>query len=305
MILRKNISLIKGIELMFSDGIPKNLENNSGEIMEEKLYETVQDTTFKFSNSQLKNLIQSVVSGLKETKTGTKTRKNENLGKKSKKKENAVTPSFLLKFSSPEEAKLINAFKNQAVSRKENPNKLLKSLILNTLTSESTLKAYTILKNDIYYALRKAVYTSLSQFYLRLEENNIEINHKFELINFKLNLVINLLLESVNKTQFEIPDEKLEDLILFKSLKQKQEQEYMLLKKKNQARKKEIYQSYHNFLLSEQVDTIINDESQLITKPNQRKVKSILEYLKTLELEEKKEKLNSEEGKNNEEKISE
>ncbi|VEU65653.1 Uncharacterised protein (plasmid) [Mesomycoplasma hyopneumoniae] len=32
--------------------------------MEEKLYETVQDTTFKFSNSQLKNLIQSVVSGL-------------------------------------------------------------------------------------------------------------------------------------------------------------------------------------------------------------------------------------------------
>ncbi|CNS23856.1 Uncharacterised protein [Salmonella enterica subsp. enterica serovar Typhimurium str. DT104] len=79
----------------------------------------------------------------------------------------------------------------------------------------------------------------------------------------------------------------------------------MLLKKKNQARKKEIYQSYHNFLLSEQVDTIINDESQLITKPNQRKVKSILEYLKTLELEEKKEKLNSEEGKNNEEKISE
>ncbi len=49
------------------------------------------------------------------------------------------------------------------------------------------------------------------------------------------------------------------------------------MKKKNQARKKEIYESYKNYLLTEQVDQIINDEDQLIARPTSlRKIKSIL-----------------------------
>ncbi|MBG0730747.1 Mbov_0398 family ICE element protein [Mycoplasma sp. 'Moose RK'] len=236
------------------------------------------NTNFQFSSLQLKNLIKSVADGLNEIKTkSSKSKKPKSNKNKTKEKFNAEVPSFLLKFSEKNEAKIINNFRAQAKLKKENPNKLLKYLILNTLTSENTLKYYSALKNDIYYSLRKAVYTSLSPFYLRLEENNIVFEHKYELINSKLNLIINLLLENMQKSQFEIEQNKMEDLVLFKSLKQKQEQEYILLKKKNQTRKKEIYESYKNYLLTEQVEKIINDEDQLVAKPTSlRKIKSIL-----------------------------
>lgn len=236
------------------------------------------DTNFQFSNLQLKNLIKSVVEGINDIKTkDSNSNKSKKIKSKTREKFSAEVPSFLLKFSEKNEAKIINNFRNQAVAKKENPNKLLKYLILNTLTSENTFKYYSALKNDIYYSLRKAVYTSLSPFYLRLEENNIVFQHKHDLINSKLNLILNLLLEILTKSQFDIDKNKLDDLFIFNDLKQKQEQEYILLKKKNQTRKKEIYESYKNYLLTEQVNQIINDEDQLIARPTSlRKIKSIL-----------------------------
>ncbi|XBE78073.1 hypothetical protein VQY16_03870 [Mesomycoplasma ovipneumoniae] len=235
-------------------------------------------TNFQFSSDQLKDLIKSVVGGINDTKTKeTKSKKTKKTKTKAKEKFNAEVPSFTLKFSEKNEAKIINNFRNQAVAKKENPNKLLKYLILNTLTSENTLKYYSALKNDIYYSLRKAVYTSLSPFYLRLEEYNAVLEHKYEALNTKFNVIINLLLDSLGKSQFDVDKNKLDDLYIFNELKQKQEQEYLLLKKKNQARKKEIYESYKNYLLTEQVDQIINDEDQLIARPTSlRKIKTIL-----------------------------
>ncbi|WP_341495005.1 Mbov_0398 family ICE element protein [Mesomycoplasma ovipneumoniae] len=235
-------------------------------------------TNFQFSSLQLKDLIKSVVDGINDTKPkSTKSKKTKKTKAKAKEKFNAEVPSFILKFSEKNEAKIINNFRTQAVAKKENPNKLLKYLILNTLTSENTLKYYSALKNDIYYSLRKAVYTSLSPFYLRLEEYNMLLEHKYDSLNTKFNVIINLLLDVLGKSQFDINKNKLDDLYIFNELKQKQEQEYLLLKKKNQARKKEIYESYKNYLLTEQVDQIINDEDQLIARPTSlRKIKSIL-----------------------------
>ncbi|WP_337897514.1 Mbov_0398 family ICE element protein [Mesomycoplasma ovipneumoniae] len=235
-------------------------------------------TNFQFSSGQFKDLIKSIVDGINETKTkDTKSKKTKKTKSKAKEKFNAEVPSFILKFSEKNEAKIINNFRTQAVAKKENPNKLLKYLILNTLTSENTLKYYSALKNDIYYSLRKAVYTSLSPFYLRLEEYNMLLEHKYDTLNTKFNVIINLLLDTLGKSQFDVNKNKLDDLYIFNELKQKQEQEYLLLKKKNQARKKEIYESYKNYLLTEQVDQIINDEDQLIARPTSlRKIKSIL-----------------------------
>ncbi|MDW2913455.1 hypothetical protein R7X12_01040 [Mesomycoplasma ovipneumoniae] len=246
-------------------------EENMNDFQEKEL-----STNFQFSSGQLKDLIKSVFDGINDAKTkGTKSKKIKKTKTKAKEKFNAEVPSFTLKFSEKNEAKIINNFRTQAVAKKENPNKLLKYLILNTLTSENTLKYYSALKNDIYYSLRKAVYTSLSPFYLRLEEYNMLLEHKYDSLNTKFNAIINLLLDTLGKSQFDI--NKLDDLYIFKELKQKQEQEYLLLKKKNQARKKEIYESYKNYLLTEQVDQIINDEDQLIARPTSlRKIKSIL-----------------------------
>ncbi|MDO6856481.1 hypothetical protein Q4502_02030 [Mesomycoplasma ovipneumoniae] len=248
-------------------------EENMNDFEEKEL-----STNFQFSSLQLKNLIKSVVDGINDTKVkGAKSKKIKKTKSKAKEKFNAEVPSFTLKFSEKNEAKIINNFRTQAVAKKENPNKLLKYLILNTLTSENTLKYYSALKNDIYYSLRKAVYTSLSPFYLRLEEYNVVLEHKYEVLNTKFNVIINLLLDSLGKSQFDVDKNKLDDLYIFNNLKQKQEQEYLLLKKKNQARKKEIYESYKNYLLTEQVDQIINDEDQLIARPTSlRKIKSIL-----------------------------
>ncbi len=248
-------------------------EENMNDFEEKEL-----STNFQFSSGQLKDLIKSVFDGINDTKTkGTKSKKIKKTKTKSKEKFNAEVPSFTLKFSEKNEAKIINNFRTQAVAKKENPNKLLKYLILNTLTSENTLKYYSALKNDIYYSLRKAVYTSLSPFYLRLEEYNMLLEHKYDTLNTKFNVIINLLLDVLGKSQFDINKNKLDDLYIFKELKQKQEQEFLLLKKKNQARKKEIYESYKNYLLTEQVDQIINDEDQLIARPTSlRKIKSIL-----------------------------
>ncbi|MDW2861067.1 Mbov_0398 family ICE element protein [Mesomycoplasma ovipneumoniae] len=275
--LKKNISLTKETGQMFSQDteLEKNeyQEENMNEFEEKEL-----STNFQFSSDQLKDLIKSVVGGINDTKTKeTKSKKTKKTKTKAKEKFNAEVPSFTLKFSEKNEAKIINNFRNQAVAKKENPNKLLKYLILNTLTSENTLKYYSALKNDIYYSLRKAVYTSLSPFYLRLEEYNMLLEHKYDTLNTKFNVIINLLLDSLGKSQFDINKNKLDDLYIFNELKQKQEQEYLLLKKKNQARKKEIYESYKNYLLTEQVDQIINDEDQLIARPTSlRKIKSIL-----------------------------
>ncbi|WP_337903399.1 Mbov_0398 family ICE element protein [Mesomycoplasma ovipneumoniae] len=246
-------------------------EENMNEFEEKQL-----SANFQFSSGQLKDLIKSVVDGINDTKTkGAKSKKIKKTKTKAKEKFNAEVPSFTLKFSEKNEAKIINNFRTQAVAKKENPNKLLKYLILNTLTSENTLKYYSALKNDIYYSLRKAVYTSLSPFYLRLEEYNMLLEHKYDSLNTKFNVIINLLLDVLGKSQFDI--NKTDDIYIFKQLKQKQEQEYLLLKKKNQARKKEIYESYKNYLLTEQVDQIINDEDQLVARPTSlRKIKSIL-----------------------------
>ncbi|EXU60946.1 Mbov_0398 family ICE element protein [Mesomycoplasma ovipneumoniae] len=248
-------------------------EENMNDFEEKEL-----STNFQFSSLQLKDLIKSVVDGINDTKPkSTKSKKIKKTKSKTKEKFNAEVPSFTLKFSEKNEAKIINNFRTQAVAKKENPNKLLKYLILNTLTSENTLKYYSALKNDIYYSLRKAVYTSLSPFYLRLEEYNVVLEHKYEVLNTKFNVIINLLLDTLGKSQFDVNKNKLDDLYIFNELKQKQEQEYLLLKKKNQARKKEIYESYKNYLLTEQVDQIINDEDQLIARPTSlRKIKSIL-----------------------------
>lgn len=262
---------------MFSEDteLEKNAyqEENVNEFEEKEI-----STNFQFSSGQLKDLIKSVFDGINDTKTkGAKSKKVKKTKTKAKEKFNAEVPSFTLKFSEKNEAKIINNFRTQAVAKKENPNKLLKYLILNTLTSENTLKYYSALKNDIYYSLRKAVYTSLSPFYLRLEEYNMLLEQKYEMLNTKFNVIINLLLDSLGKSQFDINKNKLDDLYIFNELKQKQEQEYLLLKKKNQARKKEIYESYKNYLLTEQVDQIINDEDQLIARPTSlRKIKSIL-----------------------------
>ncbi|WP_337899468.1 Mbov_0398 family ICE element protein [Mesomycoplasma ovipneumoniae] len=247
-------------------------EENMNDFEEKEL-----STNFQFSSLQLKDLIKSVVDGINDTKPkSTKSKKTKKTKSKTKEKFNAEVPSFTLKFSEKNEAKIINNFRTQAVAKKENPNKLLKYLILNTLTSENTLKYYSALKNDIYYSLRKAVYTSLSPFYLRLEEYNMLLEHKYDTLNKKFNVIINLLLDTLGKSQFDI-NIKLDDVYIFNELKQKQEQEYLLLKKKNQARKKEIYESYKNYLLTEQVDQIINDEDQLIARPTSlRKIKSIL-----------------------------
>ncbi|WP_337903433.1 Mbov_0398 family ICE element protein [Mesomycoplasma ovipneumoniae] len=246
-------------------------EENMNDFEEKEL-----STNFQFSSLQLKDLIKSVVNGINDTKPkSTKSKKTKKTKSKTKEKFNAEVPSFTLKFSEKNEAKIINNFRTQAVAKKENPNKLLKYLILNTLTSENTLKYYSALKNDIYYSLRKAVYTSLSPFYLRLEEYNMLLEHKYDSLNTKFNVIINLLLDVLGKSQFDI--NKTDDIYIFKQLKQKQEQEYLLLKKKNQARKKEIYESYKNYLLTEQVDQIINDEDQLVARPTSlRKIKSIL-----------------------------
>ncbi|MDW2835832.1 hypothetical protein R7U59_03050 [Mesomycoplasma ovipneumoniae] len=275
--LKKNISSIKETGQMFSQDkeLEKNdyQEENMNDFEEKEL-----STNFQFSSLQLKDLIKSVVDGINDTKPkSTKTKKIKKTKAKAKEKFNAEVPSFTLKFSEKNEAKIINNFRNQAVAKKENPNKLLKYLILNTLTSENTLKYYSALKNDIYYSLRKAVYTSLSPFYLRLEEYNMLLEHKYDTLNTKFNVIINLLLDVLGKSQFDINKNKLDDLYIFNELKQKQEQEYLLLKKKNQARKKEIYESYKNYLLTEQVDQIINDEDQLVARPTSlRKIKSIL-----------------------------
>ncbi|WP_341420407.1 Mbov_0398 family ICE element protein [Mesomycoplasma ovipneumoniae] len=262
---------------MFSQDI--ELEKN--DYQEEKMNEFEEkqlSTNFQFSSGQLKDLIKSVFDGINDTKTkSSKSKKIKKTKSKAKEKFNAEVPSFTLKFSEKNEAKIINNFRTQAVAKKENPNKLLKYLILNTLTSENTLKYYSALKNDIYYSLRKAVYTSLSPFYLRLEEYNMLLEHKYDTLNKKFNVIINLLLDTLGKSQFDINKNKLDDLYIFNELKQKQEQEYLLLKKKNQARKKEIYESYKNYLLTEQVDQIINDEDQLIARPTSlRKIKTIL-----------------------------
>ncbi|WNM16704.1 Mbov_0398 family ICE element protein [Mesomycoplasma ovipneumoniae] len=269
--------MTKEIEAMFSQNpeLEKNdyQEENMNDFEEKNL-----DTNFQFSSGQLKDLIKSVVDKINDTKTkDTKAKKTKKTKSKTKEKFNAEVPSFILKFSEKNEAKIINNFRTHAVAKKENPNKLLKYLILNTLTSENTLKYYSALKNDIYYSLRKAVYTSLSPFYLRLEEYNMLLEHKYDTLNTKFNVIINLLLDVLGKSQFDVNKNKLDDLYIFNELKQKQEQEYLLLKKKNQARKKEIYESYKNYLLTEQVDQIINDEDQLIARPTSlRKIKTIL-----------------------------
>ncbi|WP_341491241.1 hypothetical protein [Mesomycoplasma ovipneumoniae] len=118
-------------------------------------------TNFQFSSGQFKDLIKSIVDGINETKTkDTKSKKTKKTKSKAKEKFNAEVPSFILKFSEKNEAKIINNFRTQAVAKKENPNKLLKYLILNTLTSENTLKYYSakkwylllIKESGIYFA---------------------------------------------------------------------------------------------------------------------------------------------------------
>ncbi|WP_425294393.1 Mbov_0398 family ICE element protein, partial [Mesomycoplasma ovipneumoniae] len=99
----------------------------------------------------------------------------------------------------------------------------------------------------VFYSFRKASYISQIPFYLKLDEFRKENELMIDLLNKKVNLLINLLYEFTKKDIAEFSPNDTENFYYFQKLEEDMSVKIAHLKSKNASRKREMEVFYDNF----------------------------------------------------------
>lgn len=172
-----------------------------------------------------------------------------------KKEKNTTT--LWLHFTNPKEVNLINKIKKELKESGRIPGREFKKIITQSVESDSFAQSFLSIRQDIYYSLRKATFASLSPFYLKLDEMQVEIFSNLQLLNKKIDFLINWSIdkpESFNKFDENQSLKLIKEINIFQQEKLAIAEKLKDLKSKNRSRKKEILGNYENFLASEKVN---------------------------------------------------
>lgn len=172
-----------------------------------------------------------------------------------KKEKNTTT--LWLHFTDHKEVNLINKVKKELAESGRIPGREFKKFIIQSIESDSFAQSYFSIKQDIYYSLRKATFASLSPFYLKLDEMQVEIFSNLQLLNEKIDFLINWTIdkpESFNKFDENQSLKLIKEISIFQQKRLGIDEKLKDLKSKNRSRKKEILGNYENFVASEKVD---------------------------------------------------
>ncbi|WP_230861178.1 Mbov_0398 family ICE element protein [Mycoplasma sp. 'Moose RK'] len=182
---------------------------------------------------------------------------------KKKKNEHELKPkiktsnraALFLQFTKPEEARLIDDLKLKILKDGRKPTMVIKDFLVEILQKENFQKSFAEVKNDVFYSFRKASYISQIPFYLKVEEFRKENELMIELLNKKINLLINLLYELTKKDIAEFSPNDTENFYYFQKLEDDINLKITHLKSKNASRKREMEVFYSNFKNYDQQDS--------------------------------------------------
>ncbi|WP_337897561.1 Mbov_0398 family ICE element protein [Mesomycoplasma ovipneumoniae] len=155
--------------------------------------------------------------------------------------------ALFLQFTNPDEAKLIDDLKFKILQNGKKPTVVIKDFLIEILQKENFQKSFSEVKNDVFYSFRKASYISQIPFYLKLDEFRKENELMIDLLNKKVNLLINLLYEFTKKDITEFSPNDTENFYYFQKLEEDMSVKIAHLKSKNASRKREMEVFYDNF----------------------------------------------------------
>ncbi|WP_337898079.1 Mbov_0398 family ICE element protein [Mesomycoplasma ovipneumoniae] len=155
--------------------------------------------------------------------------------------------ALFLQFTNPDEAKLIDDLKFKILQNGKKPTVVIKDFLIEILQKENFQKSFSEVKNDVFYSFRKASYISQIPFYLKLDEFRKENELMIDLLNKKVNLLINLLYEFTKKDITEFSPNDNENFYYFQKLEEDMSVKIAHLKSKNASRKREMEVFYDNF----------------------------------------------------------
>ncbi|WP_337892648.1 Mbov_0398 family ICE element protein [Mesomycoplasma ovipneumoniae] len=155
--------------------------------------------------------------------------------------------ALFLQFTNPDEAKLIDDLKFKILQNGKKPTVVIKDFLIEILQKENFQKSFSEVKNDVFYSFRKASYISQIPFYLKLDEFRKENELMIDLLNKKVNLLINLLYEFTKKDIAEFSPNDTENFYYFQKLEEDMSVKIAHLKSKNASRKREMEVFYDNF----------------------------------------------------------
>ncbi|WP_069098823.1 Mbov_0398 family ICE element protein [Mesomycoplasma ovipneumoniae] len=172
--------------------------------------------------------------------------KKKNIEYKMKNKKTQRAALFL-QFTNPDEAKLIDDLKFKILQNGKKPTVVIKDFLIEILQKENFQKSFSEVKNDVFYSFRKASYISQIPFYLKLDEFRKENELMIDLLNKKVNLLINLLYEFTKKDIAEFSPNDTENFYYFQKLEEDMTVKMAHLKSKNASKKREMEVFYDNF----------------------------------------------------------
>ncbi|MFU0909123.1 Mbov_0398 family ICE element protein [Mesomycoplasma ovipneumoniae] len=172
--------------------------------------------------------------------------KKKNIEYKMKNKKTQRAALFL-QFTNPDEAKLIDDLKFKILQNGKKPTVVIKDFLIEILQKENFQKSFSEVKNDVFYSFRKASYISQIPFYLKLDEFRKENELMIDLLNKKVNLLINLLYEFTKKDIAEFSPNDTENFYYFQKLEEDMTVKIAHLKSKNASKKREMEVFYDNF----------------------------------------------------------
>ncbi|MDW2829522.1 hypothetical protein R7V45_00550 [Mesomycoplasma ovipneumoniae] len=155
--------------------------------------------------------------------------------------------ALFLQFTNPDEAKLIDDLKFKILQNGKKPTVVIKDFLIEILQKENFQKSFSEVKNDVFYSFRKASYISQIPFYLKLDEFRKENELMIDLLNKKVNLLINLLYEFTKKDIAEFSPNDTENFYYFQKLEEDMSVKIAHLKSKNASKKREMEVFYDNF----------------------------------------------------------
>ncbi|MDF9627738.1 hypothetical protein Q4497_03610 [Mesomycoplasma ovipneumoniae] len=155
--------------------------------------------------------------------------------------------ALFLQLTNPDEAKLIDDLKFKILQNGKKPTVVIKDFLIEILQKENFQKSFSEVKNDVFYSFRKASYISQIPFYLKLDEFRKENELMIDLLNKKVNLLINLLYEFTKKDIAEFSPNDTENFYYFQKLEEDMSVKIAHLKSKNASRKREMEVFYDNF----------------------------------------------------------
>lgn len=173
----------------------------------------------------------------------TKKRKSPYESKKEKQERIAI----MLQFTNPEEIKLIKELKHRIVQGGKQISTVIKSFLIEIIKKEGFQKSFAEVRNDVFYSFRKAAYISQIPFYLKVEEFRLENELILDVLNKKINLLVNLVYEFTRKDIAKFSPADTENFYYFQKLEDDIANKLATIKSRNLRRKQEMQAFYNNF----------------------------------------------------------